>query len=211
MANETGLRDRFAELGASLYDRGLTPGSSGNFSARLDDGFLLTPTNSCLGRLDPARITKLDLQGKVVSGDQPSKEAFLHLAMYQQRAASGAVVHLHSSHAVAVSVLDGLDPEQPLPPITAYYVMRIGRLKLLPYYAPGDIDLVDAVRAVAARHHAILLANHGPVVAGSDIDTAVYATEELEETAKLFLMLRGERLRLLNAEQVAELIRRYPS
>ena len=129
MANETGLRDRFAELGASLYDRGLTPGSSGNFSARLDDGFLLTPTNSCLGRLDPARITKLDLQGKVVSGDQPSKEAFLHLAMYQQRAASGAVVHLHSSHAVAVSVLDGLDPEQPLPPITAYYVMRIGRLK----------------------------------------------------------------------------------
>ena len=211
MANETGLRDRFAELGASLYDRGLTPGSSGNFSARLDDGFLLTPTNSCLGRLDPARITKLDLQGKVVSGDQPSKEAFLHLAMYQQRAASGAVVHLHSSHAVAVSVLDGLDPEQPLPPITAYYVMRIGRLKLLPYYAPGDIDLVDAVRTVAARHHAILLANHGPVVAGSDIDTAVYATEELEETAKLFLMLRGERLRLLNAEQVAELIRRYPS
>ena len=211
MANETGLRDRFAELGASLYDRGLTPGSSGNFSARLDDGFLLTPTNSCLGRLDPARITKLDLQGKVVSGDQPSKEAFLHLAMYQQRAASGAVVHLHSSHAVAVSVLDGLDPEQPLPPITAYYVMRIGRLKLLPYYAPGDIDLVDAVRAVAAKHHAILLANHGPVVAGSDIDTAVYATEELEETAKLFLMLRGERLRLLNAEQVAELIRRYPS
>ena len=211
MANETGLRDRFAELGASLYDRGLTPGSSGNFSARLDDGFLLTPTNSCLGRLDPARITKLDLQGKVVSGDQPSKEAFLHLAMYQQRAASGAVVHLHSSHAVAVSVLDGLDPEQPLPPITAYYVMRIGRLKLLPYYAPGDIDLVNAVRAVAARHHAILLANHGPVVAGSDIDTAVYATEELEETAKLFLMLRGERLRLLNAEQVAELIRRYPS
>ena len=211
MANETGLRDRFAELGASLYDRGLTPGSSGNFSARLDDGFLLTPTNSCLGRLDPARITKLDLQGKVVSGDQPSKEAFLHLAMYQQRAASGAVVHLHSSHAVAVSVLDGLDPEQPLPPITAYYVMRIGRLKVLPYYAPGDIDLVDAVRAVAARHHAILLANHGPVVAGSDIDTAVYATEELEETAKLFLMLRGERLRLLNAEQVAELIRRYPS
>ena len=211
MANETGLRDRFAELGASLYDRGLTPGSSGNFSARLDDGFLLTPTNSCLGRLDPARITKLDLQGKVVSGDQPSKEAFLHLAMYQQRAASGAVVHLHSSHAVAVSVLDGLDPEQPLPPITAYYVMRIGRLKLLPYYAPGDIDLVDAVRTVAAKHHAILLANHGPVVAGSDIDTAVYATEELEETAKLFLMLRGERLRLLNAEQVAELIRRYPS
>ncbi len=211
MSDETRLRDRFAELGASLYDRGLTPGSSGNLSARLDDGFLLTPTNSCLGRLDPARVTKLDPQGRVVSGDQPSKESFLHLAMYRERPASGAVVHLHSSHAVAVSVLDGIDPEQPLPPITAYYVMRIGRLKLLPYYAPGDIELADAVRSVAADHHAILLANHGPVVAATDIDSAVYATEELEETAKLFLMLRGDKLRLLTAEQVADLIHRYPS
>ncbi len=211
MSDETRLRERFAELGASLYDRGLTPGSSGNLSARLDDGFLLTPTNSCLGRLDPARVTKLDLQGRVISGDQPSKESFLHLAMYRERPTSGAVVHLHSSHAVAVSVLDGIDPEQPLPPITAYYVMRIGRLKLLPYYAPGDIELADAVRSVAADHHAILLANHGPVVAATDIDSAVYATEELEETAKLFLMLRGEKLRLLTADQVADLIRRYPS
>jgi len=211
MSTESTLRERFAELGASLYDRGLTPGSSGNLSARLDDGFLLTPTNSCLGRLDPARVTKLDLQGRVVSGDQPSKESFLHLAMYRERPASGAVVHLHSTHAVAVSVLDGLDPEQPLPAITAYYVMRIGRLKLLPYYAPGDIALADAVREVAARHHAILLANHGPVVAGTDIDSAVYATEELEETARLFLMLRHDRLRLLTADQVADLIRRYPS
>ena len=211
MSDETRLRDRFAELGASLYDRGLTPGSSGNLSARLDDGFLLTPTNSCLGRLDPARVTKLDLQGRVISGDQPSKESFLHLAMYRERPASGAVVHLHSSHAVAVSVLDGIDPEQPLPPITAYYVMRIGRLKLLPYYAPGDVELADAVRSVAADHHAILLANHGPVVAATDIDSAVYATEELEETAKLFLMLRGEKLRLLTAEQVADLTRRYLS
>lgn len=211
MSEETRLRDRFVELGASLYDRGLTPGSSGNLSARLDDGFLLTPTNSCLGRLDPARVTKLDPQGRVVSGDQPSKESFLHLAMYRERPASGAVVHLHSSHAVAVSVLDGIDPEQPLPPITAYYVMRIGRLKLLPYYAPGDIELADAVRSVAADHHAILLANHGPVVAATDIDSAVYAIEELEETAKLFLMLRGDKLRLLTAEQVADLVRRYPS
>ena len=151
----------------------------------------------------------LEKIGRTVTREQ--KEAFLHLAMYRERPASGAVVHLHSSHAVAVSVLDGLDPEQPLPPITAYYVMRIGRLKLLPYYAPGDIELADAVRSVAADHHAILLANHGPVVAATDIDSAVYATEELEETAKLFLMLRGEKLRLLTAEQVADLIRRYPS
>lgn len=211
MSTESNLRERMVELGASLYDRGLTPGSSGNLSARLDDGFLLTPTNSCLGRLDPARITRLDAQGRVISGDKPSKESFLHLSMYRERPSSGAVAHLHSTHAVAVSVLDGLDPEEPLPPITAYYVMRIGRLKLLPYFAPGDIELADAVRAVAAKHHAILLANHGPVVAGADLETAVYATEELEETAKLFLMLRDRKLRLLTAEQVADLIQRYPS
>ena len=207
---ESRLRDQMAELGRSLYDRGLTPGSSGNFSAKLDDGFLVTPTNSCLGRLDPARITKLDLKGNVMAGDKPSKEAFLHLSMYAERPQAGAVVHLHSTHSVAVSVIDGLDPAQPIPPITGYYVMRVGKLVLLPYFPPGDPTLANAVREVAGKHHAVLLANHGPVVAGSDLETAVYATEELEETAKLFLLLRGEKLRLLTGEQVAELERRYP-
>jgi ribulose-5-phosphate 4-epimerase/fuculose-1-phosphate aldolase len=211
MTTETRLRDQMVELGRSLYDRGLTPGSSGNFSAKLDDGFLVTPTNSCLGRLDPARITKLDLQGNVVAGDKPSKEAFLHLSMYGERPKSGAVVHLHSTHSVAVSVLDGLDPAAPIPPITAYYVMRVGKLVLLPYFPPGDPTLATAVREVAGRHHAVLLANHGPVVAGTDLETAVYATEELEETAKLFLLLRGEKVRLLTPDQVGELERRYPS
>jgi ribulose-5-phosphate 4-epimerase/fuculose-1-phosphate aldolase len=209
--NETRLRDQMAELGRSLYDRGLTPGSSGNFSAKLDDGYLVTPTNSCLGRLDPARITKLDLQGNVVAGDKPSKEAFLHLSMYAERPKAGAVVHLHSTHSVAVSLIDGLDPAQPIPPITAYYVMRVGKLVLLPYFPPGDPTLANAVREVAGKHHAVLLANHGPVVAGSDLETAVYATEELEETAKLFLLLRGEKLRLLTPEQVTELERRFPA
>ncbi len=208
---ESKLRDRMAELGKSLYDRGLTPGSSGNFSARLDDGFLVTPTNSCLGRLDPARITKLDLGGNVVAGDKPSKESFLHLSMYAERSQAGAVVHLHSTHSVAVSVIEGLDPSAPIPPITAYYVMRIGKLVLLPYFPPGDPALANAVREVAGRHHAVLLANHGPVVAGADLETAVYSTEELEETAKLFLMLRGEKIRLLTPDQVGELERRYPS
>lgn len=203
--NENRLRDQMTELGRSLYERGLTFGSAGNLSARLDDGFLITPTNSCLGRLDPARITKLDASGSVVSGDAPSKESFLHLGMYGQRVTAGAVVHLHSTHSVAVSVLDGLDPERPIPPITAYYVMKIGRLKLLPYYAPGDPKLADAVREVAARHHAVLLANHGPVVAGTDLESAIYAVEELEETARLFLLLRGERLRLLSPEDVRSL------
>ncbi len=209
--NESKLREQMVELGRSLYDRGLTPGSSGNFSAKLDDGFLVTPTNSCLGRLDPARITKLDLQGNVVAGDKPSKEAFLHLSMYGERPNAGAVVHLHSTHSVAVSVIDGLDPAAPIPPITAYYVMRVGKLVLLPYFPPGDPTLANAVREVAGKHHAVLLANHGPVVAGSDLETAVYATEELEETAKLFLLLRSEKVRLLTGEQVAELGRRYPT
>ena len=208
---ESKLREEICWFGKSMFDRGLTAGSSGNLSARVDDGWIMTPTNSCLGRLDPARLSKVDDKGNLVSGDKPTKESFLHLAMYQQRPDAGAIVHLHSTHSVDVSVLADLDPERPIPPITAYYVMKVGTLKLLPYYAPGDMGLANAVGEVAGRHHAVLLANHGPVVAGKDLGSAVYATEELEETAKLFLLLRGERLKLLSAEQVADLERRYAS
>jgi len=210
-ATETRLREEICWFGKSLYDRGLTPGSSGNISARVDDGWLMTPTNACLGRLDPAALSKVDAKGNSISGDKPTKESFLHLSMYAERPSAGAIVHLHSTHSVAVSVLADTDPENPIPPITAYYVMKIGKLALLPYYAPGDLTLANAVREVAGRHHAVLLANHGPVVAGKDLSTAVYATEELEETARLYLMLRGERLRLLTPDQVAELHLKYPS
>ena len=198
-------------LGKSMFDRGLTVGSSGNLSVRVDDGWLMTPTNSCLGRLDPATLSKVDARGNLLSGDKQTKESFLHLSVYEKRADAGAVVHLHSTHSVAVSCLADTDPKQPIPPITAYYVMKIGNLVLLPYYAPGDMSLANAVKEVAGKHHAILLANHGPVVAGKDLESAVYATEELEETAKLYLMLRGNRLRILSPEQVAELQKKYPS
>jgi ribulose-5-phosphate 4-epimerase/fuculose-1-phosphate aldolase len=208
---ETRLREEICWFGKSLYDRGLTPGSSGNISARVDDGWLMTPTNACLGRLDPATLSKVDANGNSISGDKPTKESFLHLSMYAERPRAGAIVHLHSTHSVAVSVLADTDPENPIPPITAYYVMKIGKLALLPYYPPGDLTLANAVREVAGRHHAVLLANHGPVVAGKDLSTAVYATEELEETAKLYLMLRGQSLRLLTPDQVAELHLKYPS
>jgi ribulose-5-phosphate 4-epimerase/fuculose-1-phosphate aldolase len=208
---ETRLREEICWFGKSLYDRGLTPGSSGNISARVDDGWLMTPTNACLGRLDPATLSKVDARGNSISGDKPTKESFLHLSMYAERPSAGAIVHLHSTHSVAVSVLADTDPENPIPPITAYYVMKIGKLALLPYYAPGDLALANAVREVAGRHHAVLLANHGPVVAGKDLSTAVYATEELEETAKLYLMLRGQQLKLLAPDQVAELHLKYPS
>lgn len=209
--SEAKVREQIAEFGKSLFDRGLSAGSSGNISVRLDDGWLVTPTNSCLGRLDPARISKIDGAGKLLSGDKPSKEGFLHLAMYGERPRSNAVVHLHSTHAVAVSILARDHAEDPIPPITAYYVMKIGKLILLPYYPPGDVSLANAVKQVASRHHAVLLANHGPVVAGNDLESAVYATEELEETAKLYLLLRREKLMLLTAEQVEDLGRRFPN
>ncbi len=208
--NENSIREQIAELGKSLYDRGLAHGSAGNISVKLTDGYLLTPTNSCLGRLDPAKISRLDGNGQLVSGDAPSKEAFLHLGMYQERPTSTAVVHLHCVHAVAVSCLDGLNPADVFPPITAYAVMQVGQLALAPYYAPGDKALADAVRKLAGKHHAILLANHGPVVAGASLSAAVYAIEELDQTARLMLLLRGHPTRLLTAEQIADLNRQFP-
>ena len=211
MASESALRDDICRLGASIYERGLTHGSTGNVSAKCDDGWLLTPTGSNLGRLDPARISKLDWTGKHLSGDAPSKEAFLHLAMYEERAKNAAVVHLHSTHSVAVSVLEDVNHADVMPPLTAYYVMRIGSLPLVPYYAPGDMALAQAVRGFAGKHHAVLLANHGPVVAGSSLSAAADAVEELEATAKLFLLLRHEKVRCLTPPQVAELRNKHPT
>lgn len=202
---ETRLRDEIVEFGRSIFDRGLTAGSSGNISVRLDDGWLLTPTNASLGRLDPARIAKMDWSGKLLSGDPPSKEAFLHRAMYEERTGAGAIVHLHSTHSAAVSCMSGLNEADCIPPLTAYYVMKIGRLPLIPYYRPGDAALGPAIRSYAGKHSAVLLANHGPVVSGSSLEAAVYATEELEETAKLFLLLRDIPVRALNREQIMEL------
>ena len=209
--NETQARDRLARFGRLLYDRGLVHGSSGNLSLRLDDGWLITPTNSCLGLLDPARIAKVAADGSHVSGDKPSKEDFLHLSVYAERPDAAAIVHTHSTHAVAVSCLDDVDAENVLPPITAYYVMRVGTLPLIPYYRPGDRRLAEAVREMAARHAVVLLANHGPVVAGTSLEAAVYSLEELEETAKLYLLLQGRALRPLTAEQVADLRAHFPS
>lgn len=203
--NESKLREEICRLGESLFTRGLTFGSAGNISARLEDGWLMTPTNFSLGGLDPARLAKLDANGKLVSGEPPTKETFLHRAMYSERPQASAVVHLHSTYSVAVSALADVDAANVLPPITAYYVMRVGRLPLVAYYPPGDPALADAVQRLAGKHHAVLLANHGPVVAGSTLDAAANAIEELEETAKLFLLLRGSKVRLLTNEQVAAL------
>jgi ribulose-5-phosphate 4-epimerase/fuculose-1-phosphate aldolase len=209
-SNESLLREQICATAKSMFDRGLTHGSTGNISVKLDDGWLLTPTGSSLGALDPAKLSKLDWAGHLISGDAPSKENFLHLAMYQERPANGAVVHLHATHSVAVSLLDQLDPADVLPPLTAYYVMRIGSLPLVPYFAPGDLQLADAVRRFAGKHHALLLANHGPVVGGSSLSAAADAAEELEATAKLFLLLQGQRIRALTQAQADDLRSRFP-
>jgi ribulose-5-phosphate 4-epimerase/fuculose-1-phosphate aldolase len=210
MSEETKARDEICKVGASIFQRGLTFGSTGNISVRLGDGsYLMTPTNASMGALDPAKLSRFDASGRFLDGDPATKEAFLHFSMYHERADARAVVHLHSTHSVAVSLLADIDPADALPPLTAYFVMRVGRLPLVPYFPPGDEALAKAVGALAGKHHAVLLANHGPVVAGSSLANAQYATEELEETAKLFLMLRAQPIRPLTAEQVDDLRRRY--
>jgi ribulose-5-phosphate 4-epimerase/fuculose-1-phosphate aldolase len=204
--NETKLRDDICRYGRSLFERGLTPGSSGNISLRLDDGgWLVTPTNASLGFLDPARITRLDSAGKLLSGDAPTKEIPLHAALYETRGGARAIVHLHSTHSVAISMLPEIDPRAVLPPMTAYYLMRVGATALVPYYRPGDPAVADAIRGLAGRYSSVLLANHGPVVAGDNLEAAVFATEELEETAKLYLLLRGLNPRYLTPAQIADL------
>lgn len=208
---ETKARDMMAERGRALAAAGLTPGSSGNISMRIDDRVLVTPTNTRLGFLDPANISKLDYEGRHLSGGKPSKEAFLHLKMLAQRPADAAVVHLHSTHAVAISCMEDVDQENALPPITAYYVMRVGSLPVVPYFAPGDEKLADAVAACAAEHRAVLLSNHGPVASGKSLDAASASIEEIEETARLYLLLRGQNVKLLTQAQIDGLREQFPS
>lgn len=210
MTEQSRLREEICRFARSLFDRGLTPGSSGNISARLTDGRLLvTPTGSSFGRLDPARLSLID-GAQLVAGDAPTKEMPLHQAFYDTRAGkTGAVVHLHSSHAVALSVLPGADPDNLLPPLTAYGVMRLGKVALLPYFRPGDPAMGQAIRSLAGRRSAVVLAHHGPVVAGRDLEAAVNAMEELEEGAKLALLTRGMAPLQLSAAQIAGLVQAF--
>ncbi|HVY14336.1 MAG TPA: aldolase [Rhodopila sp.] len=204
---ESDLRSLLCQLAASLFARGFSVGSAGNISARLEDGYLMTPTNSSLGRLEPERLSKLDRDFRHVGGDKPSKEVFMHRAFYQARPDAGAVVHLHSTQATAVSCLPQVDPANPIPPLTPYFVMRVGRtMPIVPYYRPGDPAMEPAIHAAALSARAVLLANHGPVVSGRTLTDAVYAAEELEEAAKLFLMLLGRSPRLLTPAQVDDLL-----
>lgn len=207
---ETELRALLVEHAASLFARGFSVGSAGNISVRLPDGYLITPTNSSLGRLDPARISRLDAAFAHVGGDKPSKEVFMHRAFYTARPDAGAVVHLHSTHATAVACLADVDAGNPIPPLTPYFVMRVGRaMPVVRYYRPGDAAMEPAIAAAARDARAVLLANHGPVVSGRTLTDAVYAAEELEEAARLFLLLHGRRTRLLTDGQVDDLLQTF--
>ncbi len=212
MSEESRLREQITLLAKSIYDRGLTSGSTGNISARLSDGsILMTPTGSSMGFLDPARISHLSEDLEHLGGDLPTKEIPLHAAFYDTRAETGAVVHLHSCHSVALSMMPDIDTEDVLPALTPYPIMRLGQVKLLPFFLPGDPEMGAAVRGLAGKRSAVLLANHGPVVAGKELEATVYAMEELEEGAKLAMMTRGMGAIGLSPEAVAALRIKFPS
>lgn len=193
---------QIVELGRALYERSITPGRTGNLSVRVGDRFVMTPTGISLGRLDPDRLSLLDAEGTLLTGAPPSKEWSLHLACYQRDPEITAVAHVHSVHAVAVSLLTGLDPETPIPPLTAYYAMRVGRLPLIDYHRPGDPALARALRYLPAGTRCALLANHGSIAGAVGLEAALDAIEEIEETARLVLLLNGRDIRPLTREQV---------
>ncbi|WP_425072112.1 aldolase [Sagittula sp. S175] len=207
---ETALREQICLLAKSLFDRGLTHGSTGNISARTEDGGLLvSPTGTSFGRLDPARLSRFDAEGRHVEGDKPTKEMPLHTAFYDTRSTAGAVVHLHSCHAVALSMMPDADEDNFLPPLTPYGLMKLGKVKLLPFFLPGDPAMGEAVRGLAGKRSAVMLANHGPVVAGADVEAAVNAIEELEDTARLAMMTRGMGARALTDPQIKALVTKF--
>jgi ribulose-5-phosphate 4-epimerase/fuculose-1-phosphate aldolase len=210
MTEDARLRELICTLAKSMFDRKLTGGSTGNISARTSDGGLLvSPTGTSFGRLDPGRLSRFDAQGLLIDGDKPTKEMPLHSAFYETRSSAGAVVHLHSCHSVALSMMPDVDADNFLPPLTPYGIMKLGQVKLLPFFMPGDPAMGDAVRGLAGKRSAVMLANHGPVVAGKDIEAACNAVEELEDTARLAMMTRGLSPRALSQIQVQAIVSKF--
>ncbi|MDO5054776.1 aldolase [Pasteurella oralis] len=193
-------------LARSLFERGYTVGGAGNLSVRLDDKrILVTPTGSSLGRLEAESLSVLDMDGNVLSGKKPSKESVFHLAMYKKNPDCKAIVHLHSTYLTALSCLENLNPDNAMQAFTPYYVMRVGKLPVIPYYRPGDVNIARELSERALSGKAFLLANHGVVVTGCDLVDAVDNTEELEETAKLYFILQGQKIRYLTDNEVKDL------
>ncbi len=210
MSEEARLREQICQLAKSMFDRGLTGGSTGNISARTaDGGLLVSPTGTSFGRLDPGRLSRFDAKGVLIDGDKPTKEMPLHTAFYDTRSTAGAVVHLHSCHSVALSMMPDANEDNFLPPLTPYGIMKLGKVKLLPFFLPGDPAMGEAVRGLVGKRSAVMLANHGPVVAGKDVEAACNAIEELEDTARLAMMTRGLSPRMLTAAEQQALITQF--
>ncbi|MGC5699106.1 aldolase [Pseudomonas sp. NFXW11] len=188
MSRENALREEICDVGRSLYQRGYTVGSAGNISARLDDGWLITPTDACLGRLDPAAIAKVDRAGQWLSGDKPSKTLALHRQVYDRNPAVGGVVHTHSTHLVALTLAGVWRQDDILPPLTPYQVMKVGHIPLIGYQRPGSPKVAEQVAQLANQVRGVMLERLGPVVWESSVSKASYALEELEETARLWLL-----------------------
>jgi 3-dehydro-4-phosphotetronate decarboxylase len=206
---EDAVLENLCETADSFYQRGSAFGSTGNISVRAGERVWITPTGKSLKGLSPEQLACVNLKGESLNENRPSKEFPFHLAIYTRRADVRAVVHLHTLYSVALSCLDSFDTEDPLPPLTPYYFMRVAPLAVLPYFRPGSSGLADAVGEAAPRHNCLLLRNHGVVCAGATLSEAVDRAEELEQTARLHFLLRGERVRLLTPEQVEELTRTF--
>jgi len=203
--SDAGIAGEIVKWGRSLFERGLSPGGSGNISARTSSGFIATPTNVCLGFLNVDALSRLDAAGGHVAGDRPTKEWPLHAAFFKSEGDIGAVVHLHSTYATLVSCLADIDPSDPLPPMTPYVTMRVGRSPVIPYVRPGSNEVGPLVDALTGGCRAVLLANHGPIVGGPTVEAAVFAAEELEEAAKLMILAQGRMVRRLTRADIAEL------
>lgn len=188
MSDESRIREQICATGASLYQRGYTVGAAGNISARLHDGWLITPTDACLGRLDPAELSKVDAGGQWVSGAKPSKTLVLHRGIYGNDGEACAVIHTHSTHLVALTLSGVWREDEVLPPITPYQVMKVGRIPLIRYRRPGDPQAAAKVAALAGQVRGALFERLGPVVWERSVEQASHVLEELEETARLWLM-----------------------
>lgn len=201
---ERQLREEITRVGADLFHRRYTVGSSGNISARLPDGWLITPTDACLGHLDPNSIAKVNSAGEWVGGDKPSKTLTLHRGIYEQNPQANGVVHTHSTNLVALTLTGIWRDDEILPPITPYQVMKVGRVPLIKYRRPGHAAVAAEVKPLAASVRAVMLERLGPVAWGESVEQAAWTIEELEETAQLWLM-SNPKPRPLSAEALDEL------
>ena len=191
------LRDEVCRVGASLYARGYVHASAGNISARTDTGFLITPTDACLGTLDPSRLAEVNAQGEQIAGDRASKTLALHRRIYAADSDARCIIHTHATHLVALTLAGVWQPDDIVPPITPYFVMKVGHVPLIPYHRPGDpavatlvAERIAAARARGTPIRAVMLERLGPVVWHASPAEASAVLEELEETARLWLMTK---------------------